>query len=288
MEDPTPTADTLIPQLTHLQDILTHLVPSSGSTTLPSYEDLIATIESATSKDDNSLTPRLHAARLNASLAYFILDSLWILMKTSGINIPSHHPLLIQLERARSYIDKVKRISPSSSDDKNAQREPDLILAAQQGPQRRVDAGPAGRFIKAALASQSKGTLTKFADDDDDEPVAVAVEEDAGAVEGDDAGAQVQLGKRKSPEDRATVKDASALTEDPRKKKRAAVDPYTDYDVASPAQRPAKATADAEDDDEEDGEDDDAADTTAQSTASDAKKKGKKRRKSKKAKSKSK
>ncbi|CAD6892459.1 unnamed protein product [Tilletia controversa] len=288
LADPTPTADALIPQLTQLQAILTQLIPSSSSSSssqsqpsLPSYEDLLATIESSSSTDnDNPLTPRLHAARLNASLAYLILDSLWILMKTRGINIPAHHPLHIELERARLYLDKVKRASQPEH-----RREHDPVMAAQVGNQRRLDTGPAGRFIKAALASQPKGTLTRFADDgkeggDGDEDVGMAV------VAEDDT--QVQLGKRKArdagskPTSTSTSTPPSGtLAEDPRKKKRAAMDPYTEYDAAPPQRQP-KAIAEGEDNDDDDGEGEDGEDDAAdRSTASDAKKKGKKKKRGK-------
>ncbi|KAL9934025.1 hypothetical protein V8E36_007107 [Tilletia maclaganii] len=291
LSDPTPTADALAPQLRQLQSTLSTLIPSSSSSSsssskqLPSYEDLIAAIEGSTSQDAgaNPLAGRLEAARMNASLAYLLLDSLWILMKTKGINLSSTHPLHAELERARLYVAKVKQTSTlSGGDEKQGSaggRERDAVLAAQQGPQRRIDAGPAARFVKAALANQPKGKLTKFADDDNN-----AGGGDHAATTSSPPSPSNKLGKRKSPQHDASS-PIGQLPEDPRRKKRI-MDPYTEYDNdeiagdVSAVSLASRGGGEGGDEDGEDMDDDDGDDQ--ESGTQDSRKKDKRKKKKKK------
>ncbi|KAK0558346.1 hypothetical protein OC844_005226 [Tilletia horrida] len=308
LADPTPIANAIGPQIESLQAVLSRLLPSasassssaSPATALPAYEDLIAAIESSTGTGDsgNALTGRLHAARMHASLAYLLLDALWILMKTRGITLPAHHPLHAELERARKYVGKIKHASEGGGGGGGAagsssSREKDAVQAAQEGPQRRVEQGPAGRFVRAALASNNssaKGKLTKFADDEDEEEAEMVV---------DYGQAQAKHGKRKAGGGGGEG-EMGTLEEDPRRKKSAIMDPYTEFDAepeappaaapSSPASlplpsKPKRKGSTAEDDDDEDGEDEDEDDDNEDADADRSTGKEKKKRTSKKRKS---
>ncbi|KAK0550112.1 hypothetical protein OC846_003082 [Tilletia horrida] len=263
LADPSPVAEALGPQLQSLYDSLGNILPS-GSTTkaLPSYEELIASVQSSSSNDQSDpLLGRLQAARMHASMAYLVLDAIWILMKTRGISLSQHHPINAELERARTYLEKVKKASG------NDKRERDAILAAQEGPQRRVEAAAAGRFIKAALASQ-KGTLTKF--DDDEEGNVDPSTQDSDAVKALDTGASAL---------------SSPAAPKPKQQKRV-MDPYTEYDDEPPSKtrvRNNDTRQDEADDDEDAGEDEDGVqDTAADERKRRSKKRGKKSKRSKK------
>ncbi|EPQ28973.1 uncharacterized protein PFL1_03263 [Pseudozyma flocculosa PF-1] len=113
---------------------------------------------------ETELSGRLDSARLQVSLAYVVLDLVWIYLKAKGINASSH-PVMAELERVKGYFGKIKAVQSRDTDEAHM----------------RLDKSAAGRFIRAALSgndsepSSPAGKHTKFDDndnDDDDEEVA--------------------------------------------------------------------------------------------------------------------
>ncbi|KDQ14458.1 hypothetical protein BOTBODRAFT_32585 [Botryobasidium botryosum FD-172 SS1] len=80
----------------------------------------------------------LDKSKMNVLLAYAIEDLIWVYLKSRGID-PTAHPVSDDLNRIKSYFGKIKYT---------------------ESPEKRtlaIDKAAAGRFIRAAIASASKG-----------------------------------------------------------------------------------------------------------------------------------
>jgi exosome complex protein LRP1 len=154
------------PTIKKLRSLLRDLNDSLDPITSQSLEKLTSNLESGTkagtSSNDVVLTGRLESAQLQSSLAYILLDLVWILLKVNGTD-PTSHPVTAELKRVQQYLEKVHKI------DKN------LIAANFKNNQQstshshHIDQAKASRFIKGALGSNSgnptTGKRTVFAED---------------------------------------------------------------------------------------------------------------------------
>lgn len=151
------------PVIKRLRSLLQDLNASLDPITSQPLDQLTTTLENRTktesnSKDDVILTGRLESAQLQSSLAYILLDLVWILLKVHGTD-PISHPVTAELKRVQQYLEKVHKT------DKN------LIATngKQSGSAPEIDQGKASRFIKGALGSnsgsRSTGKRTVFAED---------------------------------------------------------------------------------------------------------------------------
>lgn len=150
------------PIVKQLRSLLQDLNKSLDPVTSQSLDKLTNTLESRTkagsSSNDVILTGRLESAQVQSSLAYILLDLVWILLKVNGTD-PASHPVTAELKRVEQYLKKVHDM------DKN------VIAANFKNDQssHRIDQGKASRFIKGALGSnngnQSTGKRTVFAED---------------------------------------------------------------------------------------------------------------------------
>ncbi|PWN45605.1 hypothetical protein IE81DRAFT_319890 [Ceraceosorus guamensis] len=137
---------------------------------------------------------RLDSARLNISAAYVLLDLVWMYLRVNSKD-PKTHNVTASLERVKNYFQKVAvaqrklpRLAPPASsggDGTNAGAGLEKLKAAGFGKEERrmpVDGVAAGRFVKAALDRgagkstssksskfDSKGSHTRFEDQDDDD-----------------------------------------------------------------------------------------------------------------------
>ena len=146
LKSPAPTLTQLRTSLEGLQGALSPL--SAGS-----LEALAAQIEEC--NDDG----KLQSAQLHVSLAYVVLDLVWILLKVAGVD-PLTHPVTGDLQRVQEYLTKVHKVS---------KRQDTLGGEEEQGQARDgpapVDKGKVGRFLRHALGAAASGKRTIFADD---------------------------------------------------------------------------------------------------------------------------
>lgn len=205
-QSPLPTLQALSSSFTDLNSILQPLLAHN-------YEALNAALQSNSStaeKSEDELHGRLDAARMQVSVAYVLMDLVWILLKTKGVD-PTHHPVMQELERVKSYFGKIKRVQDN-------EKEPETNEKAT-----RVDRSAAGRFIRAALAGEPGSTPGKHTKFDDD----AAEKKEAEKVE------DVVTPAKKS------ASTAAAAATPASKKKRPAMDPFEGYDKPKTPKTPA-------------------------------------------------
>lgn len=150
------------PIIKQLRSLLQDLNESLDPVTSQSLEKLTNTLESRTKASTSSsneviLSGRLESAQLQSSLAYVLLDLVWILLKVDGTN-PASHPVTAELKRVQQYLEKVHKM--------------DSNIIAANGQQsssshsHQIDQAKASRFIKGALGSnnakRSTGKRTVF------------------------------------------------------------------------------------------------------------------------------
>nr|QBH67513.1 DNA-binding protein C1D [Ustilago esculenta] len=196
-KSPLPTLQSLSSSFSDLSTILQPLLSHN-------YEQLNAALQANSSnaqKTEDELHGRLNAARMQVSVAYVLLDLVWILLKTKGVD-PTNHPIMQELERVKSYFGKIKSVQDN---EKEPEQEKGL----------KVDRSAAGRFIRAALAGEpgsTPGKHTKFDDDSAETEVKVVEKEKEGKA---------------TPSKKST---SSAATTPSSKKKRSTMDPFEGYD----------------------------------------------------------
>ncbi|SPO20256.1 related to LRP1 - nuclear exosome-associated nucleic acid binding protein [Ustilago trichophora] len=202
-QSPLPTLQALSSSFTELNSILQPLLSHE-------YTQLNSALQSNSSTADkleDELHGRLDAARMQVSVAYVLMDLVWILLKTKGVD-PTNHPVMQELERVKSYFGKIKRVQENEKEPEN-----------EKGAGTRVDRSAAGRFIRAALAGEpgsTPGKHTKF-DDDSNAEKKKAVEKKA-------------VEEKATPSKKTTPASTTATPTSSNKKKRPAMDPFEGYD----------------------------------------------------------
>lgn len=194
-QSPLPTLAALSSSFTDLQIILQPLLSHP-------YETLNSSLQSKTS-GENELQGRLDAARMQVSVAYVLMDLVWILLKTKGVD-STNHPVMQELERVKSYFGKIKRVQEGEKES-----------SEQKGG--RVDKSAAGRFIRAALAGEPGGMSGKHTKFDDETK---------------------QDGKESSPAKKESNSTGESTPSS--KKKRPAMDPFEGYDKPKTLKTPAE------------------------------------------------
>ncbi len=53
---------------------------------------------------------------MQVSAAYVLMDLVWILLKTKGVD-PTNHPVMQELERVKSYFGKIKRVQENEKEE---------------------------------------------------------------------------------------------------------------------------------------------------------------------------
>ncbi|UZJ51882.1 hypothetical protein CBS101457_001202 [Exobasidium rhododendri] len=128
---------------------------------------------------------KLQSAQLYVSMAYVVLDLVWILLKVSGID-PVSHPVTADLQRVQEYLTKVHNISKrgiGQADDEKGADKP--------AP---VDHAKVARFLRHALGTAASGKRTIFADDGSVERIV-----DAGTNEEGENKDESNVGREDSP-----------------------------------------------------------------------------------------
>ncbi|KAN0060413.1 hypothetical protein ACQY0O_007743 [Thecaphora frezii] len=161
-KSPLPILKKLSTSLTSLDTILHPLLEGY---TLEDITNNLQFGEDGADRNDDDLAGRLDSARLQVSVAYVLLDLVWIYLKTKGIN-PTTHPVMGELERVKSYFAKIKAVQNRENEEAHM----------------KLDKSAAGRFIRAALsgndsspssatsaAAAAAGKHTKFDDDEDED-----------------------------------------------------------------------------------------------------------------------
>ncbi|KAI5479786.1 exosome complex protein LRP1 [Pseudohyphozyma bogoriensis] len=150
---------------------------------------ILATPFAALAQDDDGNLDPLEKAKLQVMVAYVVHDLIYVSLKTSGVE-PSTHPVMQELDRLKTYFDKLAYATNKSSG----------VASGSSGPRPKLDTAAASRFISAAIGSQKarvdpayteapspKGVHTRF---DDAEKVAETVDkllESGSESESDDA-----------------------------------------------------------------------------------------------------
>lgn len=140
------------PTLTQLQTSLKSVRTALGPVLAQSLESLTNTIEEINSSDG-----KLQSAQMYISIAYVVLDLVWILLKVSGVD-PTTHPVTSDLVRVQEYLEKVHKISLRNSQDEEEEEE----VQEKPGP---IDKAKVGRFLRHALGTAASGKRTVFAED---------------------------------------------------------------------------------------------------------------------------
>lgn len=194
-QSPLPTLQALSSSFTELNTILQPLLSHN-------YGSLNSALQSNSSSTkentEDELHGRLDAARMQVSVAYVLLDLVWILLKTKGVDTKDH-PVMQELERVKSYFGKIKSVQ-------DKEKEP----AGEQSV--KVDRSAAGRFIRAALAGEPGTTQGKHTKFEEETPVKVK---------------QTEETPKKTE---AKEVKAAGSTPTSNKKKRPAMDPFEGYD----------------------------------------------------------
>ncbi|SNX81908.1 related to LRP1 - nuclear exosome-associated nucleic acid binding protein [Melanopsichium pennsylvanicum] len=222
-QSPLPILQALSSSFTDLTHILAPLLNNQ------TYEQLNAALQANSSKSattstqnstsDDELHGRLDAARMQVSVAYVLMDLVWILLKTKGVD-PTNHPVMQELERVKSYFGKIKHVQDGEKEEANGTK---------------LDRSAAGRFIRAALAGEpgsAQGTHTKFDDETANKDKVASkpkkVSEDKATPSKQNAGTTAAVGTPSSSN----------------KKKRSVMDPFEGYDrPKTPKTAPATSTA---------------------------------------------
>lgn len=139
------------PTLAQLQSSLKRLQIALDPLLAQSLESLTDTIEQV-----HSSNGKLQSAQIHVSMAYVVLDLVWILLKVSGVD-PTSHPVTSDLVRVQEYLQKVHKISNRSNQDKEEKE-----AQEKAGP---VDTAKVGRFLRHALGTAASGKRTVFAED---------------------------------------------------------------------------------------------------------------------------
>ncbi|SPO42610.1 related to LRP1 - nuclear exosome-associated nucleic acid binding protein [Moesziomyces antarcticus] len=230
-QSPLPTLQALSASFTELSTILQPLLAHNYeaiNTALQANSSASASTQpDAAEKGEDELHGRLDAARMQVSVAYVLMDLVWILLKTKGVD-PTNHPVMQELERVKSYFGKIKRVQDDEKEPKNEQKGS------------RVDKSAAGRFIRAALAGEpgsTPGKHTKF--DDDASPAKPEKKQETKEAETGSAAEEVKTtpaGKKKRP-----AMDPFEGYDKPKTPKSATKD--TDSASSSPAKKKKKKSA---------------------------------------------
>lgn len=111
---------------------------------------------------------KLDAGRLQTSLAYVLLDLVWILFKLNGTDA-SKHPVLVELERVKGYFTKFQAAEKDQGggSSSSSAREGGHNRAVSREDQDKVE-----RFVTHALGKgkgEIMGRLIRFDDDGEEE-----------------------------------------------------------------------------------------------------------------------
>ena len=155
------------PTVAQLRSSLKNLQKALDPITAQSLESLTSQIEEQQRKQTGSTSSngKLQSAQLNISLAYVILDLVWILLKTSAVDtVP--HPVTNDLLRVQEYLTKVHNVSKRHEEKEQIGGEigGEKTEEDEERPGA-VDKGKVGRFLRHALGVAAKGKRTVFADD---------------------------------------------------------------------------------------------------------------------------
>ncbi|KDN53321.1 hypothetical protein K437DRAFT_98670 [Tilletiaria anomala UBC 951] len=191
----------------------------------------------ATIKDQEKgieLAGKLDAARLHASIAYVLLDLVWIYLKTKGVD-PATHPVMPELERVKGYFHKIKHAQDSES--REARSNLDQSAAARFIRHAIGGSGhssSSSSFAASAAAQSPQGQHKRFDFEKDDNDEDGEGQGESDSSDGNQAGGsagkkrnskEIGKGKRSAAESAAelavTVKGPSG--------KRVQLDPFTGY-----------------------------------------------------------
>lgn len=142
------------PIVAQLKATLKDLQIALDPVTAQSIESLKSKIEESSKQNGG----KLQSAQMYVSLAYVILDLVWILLKVSGVD-PKTHPVTNDLVRVQEYLKKVHTASK-----RHEQKQPGSAEMEENKPAP-VDRAKVGRFLRHALGTPASGKKTVFAED---------------------------------------------------------------------------------------------------------------------------
>ncbi|PWN89368.1 hypothetical protein FA10DRAFT_267937 [Acaromyces ingoldii] len=164
------------PTVAQLRTLLDSLHASLNPVISSELSQLTSQLESRTSADasvsvsstgSSGHKGKLDAGRLQTSLAYVLLDLVWILFKLNGTDA-SKHPVLVELERVKGYFTKFQAAEKDQGGSSSSStREGGHNRAVSREDQDKVE-----RFVTHALGKgkgEIMGRLIRFDDDGEEE-----------------------------------------------------------------------------------------------------------------------
>ncbi len=155
-QSPLPTLQALSASFTELstilQPLLAHNYEALNTALQANSSASAATQPDAAEKGEDELHGRLDAARMQVSVAYVLMDLVWILLKTKGVD-PTNHPVMQELERVKSYFGKIKRVQDDEKEPKKSRRGRGSTRARREGssgPHWRVSQGQRPESIRSS------------------------------------------------------------------------------------------------------------------------------------------
>ncbi|PWN27225.1 hypothetical protein BDZ90DRAFT_220729 [Jaminaea rosea] len=164
IQSPLPTLNELSTALKQLQSTLDPLMARPLADTLAKLQAAQPTQptqmdnSNGSSSSSSSSSHRLDSAKLQTSIAYVLLDLVWIHLRLKGVD-PHSHPVAAELKRVQGYFQKIRNVQQAGPGGGGASRG----IAGEEGQQRmRLDGAAAKRMVKGAIADQHNGKHTKF------------------------------------------------------------------------------------------------------------------------------
>lgn len=180
LKSPAPVLAELKKLLSGLEEVLKPLLTRNFSSLTAELESRTKTVH-----DRTVHSGKLESAQLQASLAYVILDLVWIMLKVDAKD-PNGHPVAAELKRVQGYLEKVHKL-----DSENPGK-------GEAHPAPAVDREKAARFIQGAL-----GKRTIFAEDGSVQRVV-----DAGEEEQDGKETKITKSNKKAEQDSKKIRKA--------------------------------------------------------------------------------
>ncbi|KAL6044299.1 DNA-binding protein c1d [Balamuthia mandrillaris] len=114
--------------------------------TVQTLQELVGSFLRATQEDVHAGLSEVERAKLHVMLSYTLNSLYYVYLKTQGVS-PQGHPVKAELDRVKSYIQKVKRLASGLTVDQSTNEE--------DKPNLRLNQEAAERFIRHSLRAPS-------------------------------------------------------------------------------------------------------------------------------------
>ncbi|KAL6070427.1 DNA-binding protein c1d [Balamuthia mandrillaris] len=123
--------------------------------TVQTLQELVGSFLRATQEDVHAGLSEVERAKLHVMLSYTLNSLYYVYLKTQGVS-PQGHPVKAELDRVKSYIQKVKRLASGLTVDQSTNED--------YKPNLRLNQEAAERFIRHSLRAPSSTEKTRPSD----------------------------------------------------------------------------------------------------------------------------